>query len=115
MARLPAVPLVLALAIPAARVSATDFERDVAPILMRRCLECHGGTDAAGGLDLTSNRGLLTGGKGGAAVVAGKPDDSHLLARVAASEMPPPKQGEPKPRPKEDTQAPRAWRPGATP
>ena len=33
--------------------AAPDFEREIAPLLIRRCLECHHATGAAGGLVLT--------------------------------------------------------------
>jgi hypothetical protein len=65
-----------------------DFDKDVAAVLGRRCLECHSGADPKGDLDLTRKAGVL--GEGGV-VVAGKPDESELWKRVAADEMPPKK------------------------
>lgn len=73
--------------------AAADFETDVAPILIKRCLECHKGQDASGGLSLESAAGLRRGGESGAAVIAGKPADSYLIQRVVAGEMPPPVKG----------------------
>ena len=55
------------------------------PILASRCLQCHAGEDAKGGLDLTRHK---TAGK---AFVPGKPDESGLWKRVASHEMPPKK------------------------
>ncbi|MFM9068333.1 MAG: hypothetical protein ACKOUR_13525, partial [Planctomycetota bacterium] len=33
--------------------AAIDFDRDIAPLLARRCLECHDANEKKGGLDLT--------------------------------------------------------------
>lgn len=72
-----------------------DFERDVAPLIAKRCLECHNGRDAKGGLNLTSRAGLQAGGESGPALKAGDPDASVLMERVAAGEMPPAAGGKP--------------------
>jgi hypothetical protein len=66
-----------------------DFDRAVAPILAGRCLDCHTGAAAKGGLDLSTAKGVIRGGKGGPAVVAGKPAESLLWDRIVADEMPP--------------------------
>src|SRR3954471_18273215 len=68
-----------------------DFDRDVAPILAARCLDCHTGADAKGGVDLTHKAGTV--GPVGAEkpVVPGKLDASLLWKKVAADEMPPKK------------------------
>lgn len=68
---------------------AAEFESDVAPLLVRRCLECHKGVDPAGGLSLESAVGISAGGDSGAAVVTGKPGESSLLSRALSGEMPP--------------------------
>ncbi|NQV24802.1 MAG: DUF1553 domain-containing protein [Rhodopirellula sp.] len=66
-----------------------EFERDVAPLLAAKCVECHSGNAPKGGIDLSTKSGLLKGGETGVAVEAGKPDDSLLWHRVADDEMPP--------------------------
>jgi mono/diheme cytochrome c family protein len=71
-----------------------DFASDVAPLLVKKCLGCHAGNDPAGGLNLTGRDSVLSGGESGAAIVAGKPDESPLLDRVRRGEMPPPEKGE---------------------
>lgn len=73
--------------------SRDQFSRDVAPIFVKHCLECHNPREASGKLVLADKSGLTAGGESGAAVVPGKPEQSPLLARVAAGEMPPPKRG----------------------
>jgi len=68
--------------------SAAFFRKQVEPILVRRCLECHG-DDPKGGLDLRRKATLLKGGESGAAVVSGKPAASLLFEYVSTKEMPP--------------------------
>ena len=70
-----------------------DFEAGAGDVLLRRCLECHGSADPAGGLDLSRADGLSSGGDSGGVVTPGDPATSLLLARVVAGEMPPPKNG----------------------
>jgi len=72
----------------ASPLPAADFDKDVAALLALRCVECHGGADPKGGLDLTRKDAVL--GKG-RPVVPGKPDASDLWKRVASDEMPPKK------------------------
>ncbi len=66
-----------------------DFERDVAPLLARRCLSCHAGDGVKGGLDLTTRANALRGGDSGPALSADDLTKSALWERVAADEMPP--------------------------
>ena len=66
-------------------------ERDVTAILSAKCWVCHGRREKMAGLDLRSRESMLRGGKSGPVVVAGKPDESILVKRIAAQEMPPPK------------------------
>ncbi|MBL9125207.1 MAG: DUF1553 domain-containing protein [Planctomycetaceae bacterium] len=66
-----------------------DFERQVAPLLARRCLDCHNALDLKGGLDLASRQAAVAGGESGPALDADSPAASYLWERVAADEMPP--------------------------
>ena len=66
-------------------------EREVmAAILGAKCLPCHGRRRQEAALDLRTREGLLKGGKSGPAVVPGKPEESLLVRRIRAQEMPPP-------------------------
>ncbi len=65
-----------------------EFERDVAPILVERCLGCHSGAEPKAGLDLSTREGALRGGESGPAFVPGDVA-SLLLKRVTRGEMPP--------------------------
>ncbi len=84
-------------AVRAANAAAIEFfEKQIAPILKRRCYECHShesGT-AKGGLVLDSRHGWKKGGSEGPAIVPGKPRESLLIAavRYEGYEMPPEEQ-----------------------
>ncbi len=56
-----------------------SFVREVAPILEKHCLRCHGATTKKGGLSLATAGATQAGGDTGPAIVPGKPDDSLLL------------------------------------
>ena len=75
----------------AAAGDAPDFDRDIAPILASRCLDCHSSAEKKGGLNLSQVDSATAGGDSGAAIVAGKPDESYLWQRIDAEEMPPKK------------------------
>jgi len=90
----------LALGLPSLAIAAPPpgdvefFEKQVRPVLVNRCFQCHGdATDAKGGLRLTSREAVLTGGAGGPAAVPGKPSKSQLIEAVSYNglEMPPDK------------------------
>ncbi len=66
-----------------------QFEAEVRPALIDRCLRCHGPGKQEGGLRLDSRRAMLTGGESGAAIVPGQADQSAIWQRIAAGEMPP--------------------------
>ena len=69
------------------------FEREIAPLLLRRCIECHNARETSGGLNLMQRETAFAGGESGIAVVPGKASESHLLERVIAGEMPPERNG----------------------
>ncbi|MCA8999675.1 MAG: DUF1549 domain-containing protein [Planctomycetaceae bacterium] len=79
-----------------------DFESDIAPILVRRCLECHGSKDPSGGLNLTSAPGWKRGGESGH-------DLGWLLERVALGEMPPERKGQSQQLPDDEVGSLREW------
>ena len=70
------------------------FEKQVRPILVSRCYECHSGKSVKlqGGLRLDSLAGAIKGGETGPAVVPGKPKESLLIDAINYGEpyqMPP--------------------------
>src|SRR5262245_26085235 len=66
-----------------------DFDREVAPILASRCLECHSGGEPKGKLDLSQAKRAMAGGESGPAIEPGKPAASLFWERISANEMPP--------------------------
>jgi hypothetical protein len=97
-----------------ARAAAPDFDGSVAPILLKRCVECHNAGDPAGGLDLSTREGLRAGGDKGPAVVPGSPDKSFLLERIVKGQMPPKKGGR-RPLARAEVDTLRAWIQGGAP
>ncbi len=68
--------------------AAKIFDAEIAPILAKHCLECHGRSVQSGKLALGTETTALAGGATGPAVVPGKPDESLLLDYVDSGEMP---------------------------
>jgi len=66
-----------------------QFEKDVRPILARRCHGCHGEETREAELDLRTVSAMLRGGKAGPIIVRGFPDRSEMISRIEADEMPP--------------------------
>lgn len=65
------------------------FDRDVLPILEKKCLACHGELKRNGKLDMRTLAALKKGGSGGPGVVPGMPDSSPVWVEVAEGRMPP--------------------------
>ncbi len=91
-ARIP-IGLVISMVLPVVVVGGEPdrlFREQVAPVLERRCLHCHGAENPKGGLSLATAGSILRGGDSGPAVVPGKPGESTLLEMVSgdAPEMP---------------------------
>ena len=64
-------------------------QRDVIPLMLLHCTACHGQRIQEAGLDLRSKASMLQGGKSGPAIVPGKPEESLIVQRIRAREMPP--------------------------
>src|SRR3954453_16027239 len=60
------------------------FEKKIRPVLVEQCYKCHSASSKKlkGGLLLDSREGMLKGGETGAAVVAGKPNQSLLIKAI---------------------------------
>ncbi|MGE5193575.1 MAG: c-type cytochrome domain-containing protein, partial [Deltaproteobacteria bacterium] len=69
---------------PAAGGGSVSFEKDVAPILVARCLRCHGDNNPRGNLRIDTFAGIVAG-SGGAFVIPGKPQESLLVERIMAT------------------------------
>ena len=59
------------------------FEKEVRPVLVKRCYECHSGTKQKGGLRVDHIGYLKSGGDTGPALVPGSPENSPLLEAVS--------------------------------
>ena len=71
-------------------ISGWIWPKSIRPIFRAHCFDCHGATaELQAGLDLRLVRFQLKGGDSGAALVPGQPDESLLLQRIRAGEMPP--------------------------
>jgi len=71
------------------------FEREVRPILVEKCLSCHGAKKQEGKLRLDSRAAVLQGGAGGPAAIAGQPQASRLVNAIRYGDelqMPPDEQ-----------------------
>jgi mono/diheme cytochrome c family protein len=72
---------------------AVDYGRDVKPILAKHCYACHGPNKQRAGLRLDTAAAAAQGGNSGAALVAGKSEQSRLFLAVTGAEgvkpMPP--------------------------
>jgi uncharacterized membrane protein len=72
-----------ALDIDPAQAALVTFQKDLAPILERNCLTCHGGENPKAGLNLSTHAGILKGGDyAGPAVIPGDPDGSPMVLHI---------------------------------
>ena len=90
-------------------LAAVDFETDVAPLLLKRCVECHQGNEPAGGLLLTSEAGFHAGGDSGPILDVEELAESEFLRRIQSGEMPPEKRGQSQKLPQTETEILRKW------
>lgn len=58
------------------------FEKQVRPLLVEHCYECHSASEKNGGLRLDTRESTFAGGDTGPAIVAGQPDKSLLIEAV---------------------------------
>ncbi len=92
-------------------VPGSFYAKHLNPIFDANCVTCHGQQKVKGGLRLDSYTALMEGGKQGAVIIPGKPDQSLLLKRVT---LPPsqkhfmPAEGKPPLKPEEIAWI-RAW------
>jgi mono/diheme cytochrome c family protein len=63
-----------------------DFRRDVEPIFVKRCSECHGPDQQKGKLRLDARADAVRGGKSGPALVPGKSAASEIMRRVRSTD-----------------------------
>ncbi len=70
-----------------------DFERQIRPLLIKRCGECHGPAEQNSGLRLDAKYAAFKGGDGGPIITPGKSSESELVRRITSTDpderMPP--------------------------
>ena len=69
-----------------------DFVRDIQPLLLARCAECHGEQTAKSGLRLDVKSAALLGGESGRVIIPSQSMSSPLLERISSTDadrMPP--------------------------
>jgi len=74
------------------KVTESQFEKEVWPLLQAKCLKCHSENKPKGGLRLDSREAVLKGGDAGPSAVLGKPSESLLIKVIDYSgdiQMPP--------------------------
>ena len=64
------------------------YQTRVVPVFQANCYRCHGGLNHRGGLQIDRREGLVKGGKDGAVLVPGHPEQS-LLVKLIRHEGPP--------------------------
>jgi len=67
---------------------AISFSRNVAPILARNCLSCHGPTQKMSQYDLSTRAAALKGGQKGPAIIPGNATKSALYRRLTGRQQP---------------------------
>ncbi len=75
------------------RTEPVRFDKDILPVFAAKCQVCHAGKLTEGDLDLSTYASLMKGGKRGAALIAGKADQSFLYLSSSHNKKPimPPK------------------------
>jgi cytochrome c len=68
---------------PVAAQAKTDmYVKTVQPIFANNCYRCHGGDNHRGGMQLDTKEHIMKGGKDGAIIVPGHPEQSMLIALI---------------------------------
>ena len=90
-----AISIALAIGSRASQADDQFFRDNIAPVLERRCIHCHGEQAPKGNLSLTTASFARKGGDGGPAIVPGKPDESVLLEMISGDKPAMPKKETP--------------------
>ena len=65
---------------------APSFKNEIAPVIVARCIACHGQQEPKGEYQLHNYESLMKGGASGSALVAGKPDDSEIVRLIESTD-----------------------------
>lgn len=58
------------------------YKTKVQPVFQSNCYRCHGGMNRRGGLSIQNKAGMMKGGKNGAVLVPGHPEQSLLVKLI---------------------------------
>lgn len=58
------------------------YTHNVKPIFQKYCFRCHAGLNHRGGLSMSTHVGMMKGGKAGADIVPGKPEESLMVRLI---------------------------------
>ena len=64
-------------------------QHDVLPIVLLRCVTCHGARQQRGGFDVRTPKSMMAGGRSGPGLVVGDPDASLMIRRIESQACPP--------------------------
>jgi mono/diheme cytochrome c family protein len=108
---LTAAFLLVALPLVAAEPAGSDFVRNVQPIFVEHCYQCHGPDKQEAGLRLDQREAAVKGGDSGAWFVAGKSAESDIVRRITAGaeERMPPADSQSKPLSEAQIAAIKSW------
>src|SRR5262249_43962671 len=65
--------------LPAPATAPVDFARDIQPIFLSSCVQCHARGKSKGDFSLETREAFLKGGETGSAVVVGKSAESYVV------------------------------------
>ncbi len=78
----PDMPMPTPTVMAAGQDDAVQFARDVGPVLLAHCVECHGERNPPANFGVNTFQRLLNGGNGGPVIVQGKSEDSLLIQKL---------------------------------
>jgi WD40 repeat protein len=70
------------------RKEPVTYEKDIEPILIKKCAVCHSGIEKKGKFDVGSYESLMKGSKKGVVCVPGKANQSRMIGQVGKTEKP---------------------------
>ena len=83
------IKIMMALFLLAPVLAQVDYDSEIQPIFNSRCINCHNGSDAEEGLNLSSYNNVMNGGESGDVVIPYDHANSLLWQYINSSYMPP--------------------------
>jgi WD40 repeat protein len=70
------------------RKDPVTYEKDIEPILIKKCAVCHSGIEKKGKFDVSSYESLMKGSKKGVVCIPGKSNQSRMIGQVGKTDKP---------------------------